>query len=53
MDRSDLVPVEGQKITFSSNTVYKVVPLQIGGYLVFDIDTITYCHEDLKKKFLI
>jgi hypothetical protein len=52
MDRGDLVAVPTQKVSFTSNTVYRVEPLQIGGFLVFDIDTISYCRDDLSKKAL-
>ena len=52
MDRGDLVAVPAQKVSFASNTVYRVEPLEISGFLVFDIDTISYCRDDLSKKTL-
>jgi len=44
IDRRDLTPLEknGGKLEFISNSVYRVEPLTFGGFLVFDLDTVSY-----------
>jgi hypothetical protein len=36
-----------EKIQFPTNTTYKAIPLEFGGFIVFDIDMIAYCKGDL------
>lgn len=45
--KGDLVS-KNEKLTLQSNTVYKIVPLEFGGFLAFDIDQLAYCSNDLK-----
>lgn len=47
IEKGDLT-TKGEKLTFISNTVYKIVPLVFGGFLAFDIDQFAYCNSELK-----
>ena len=46
--KTDLIS-KGEKLVFSSNSVYKVHPLVFGGFLAFDLDQISYCSSDLTQ----
>ena len=51
-DKGDLIfqnqhATTGGKLDFASNSVYRIEPLTFGGFLAFDIDTISYCRKDL------
>ena len=37
----------GGRYDFASNSVYRVESLSFGGFLAFDISTVSYCRKDL------
>lgn len=41
--------VRNEKLTLNSNTVYRIVSLDFGGFLCFDIDQLAYCSGDFKQ----
>ena len=49
--REELVSTD-ERIQFPTNTTYKAIPMEFGGFLVFDIDMIAYCKGDLSQKAL-
>jgi hypothetical protein len=40
---------KNDKLVLPSNTVYKMVSLDFGGFLCFDIDQLAYCSGDFKQ----
>lgn len=43
---------KNEKLVLPSNTVYKMVPLDFGGFLCFDIDQLAYCSGDFKQPLI-
>ena len=58
-DRSDLISLyspnpqnqntkfHSGRLDFQTSSVYKVFPLVFGGFLAFDIDSVSYCRMDI------
>ena len=50
LDHKDLTPhaKNGGKLEFTSNSVYRIEPLTFGGFLAFDLDTVSYFRKELQ-----